>query len=225
MIKLTQQQLTGLTTSHLVQDQGNKYLHPNAKKALDAMRSAAIKQGFTLNVASGFRDFDRQKLIWNNKYSGKTAILSKSEIPILPDSLSEYQKLMAILHWSALPGASRHHWGSDLDIYDKTLLPPNQSLQLTTSEYDQDGYFFELTQWLNENMARFDFFSPYQQDLGGVAREPWHISFRPIAEQALIDLDEMFIFNLISQKNILGNSLICKNLPTIYKQFILNISN
>lgn len=225
MIKLTHQQLIGLTASHLVQDQGNKYLHPKAKQALDSMRCAALKQGFRLDIASGFRDFDRQNLIWNNKYSGKTTILSKDEIPLSPDSLSEYEKLMAILHWSALPGASRHHWGSDLDIYDKSLLPLNQALQLTTSEYDQAGYFFELTQWLNENMATFDFFSPYQQDLGGVAREPWHISYRPIADQALIDLDETLIFDLISQKNVFGKSLICDHLPMIYKRFILNISN
>ena len=225
MIRLTHQQLTGLTTSHLIQDTGNKYLHNAAKKALDAMRNSAKKQGFNLTIASGFRDFDRQQLIWDNKYSGKTTILNKAEIPIVTQSLSEFEKLMAILHWSALPGASRHHWGSDLDIYDNALLPSNQSLQLTTSEYDQDGYFFELTHWLKENMGKFDFFLPYQKDLGGVAREPWHISYRPIAEQALFDLDESLIYDLLLQKNVLGKSLICKHLPMIYKQFILNISN
>lgn len=225
MIKLNHQQLTGLSSSHLIKDQGNKYLHPKAKQALDAMRISAKKQGFNLSIASGFRDFDRQQLIWNNKYSGKATILSKVERPIATDSLSELEKLMAILHWSALPGASRHHWGSDLDIYDKVLLPLNQPLQLTTSEYDENGCFFELTQWLKENMEKFDFFLPYQKDLGGVAREPWHISYRPIAEQALIDLDENLIYDLILQKKVLGKSLICEHLPMIYKQFISNISH
>ena len=224
MIRLNHQQLTGLTTNHLVQDQGEKYLHQQAKKALDAMRKEAKKQRFNLSIASGFRDFNRQQLIWNNKYSGKTTILSKAEIPILADSLSELEKLMAILHWSALPGASRHHWGSDLDIYDESLLPFKQSLQLTTSEYDQNGYFFELTQWLNENMAKFDFFSPYQKDLGGVAREPWHISYRPISEFALADLEESLIYDLMTKENVLGKKLICEHFPLIYRQFILNIS-
>ncbi|MCZ8486094.1 D-alanyl-D-alanine carboxypeptidase family protein [Vibrio lentus] len=30
---------------------------------------------------------------------------------------SEQQKLSAILRWSALPGASRHHWGCDFDVF------------------------------------------------------------------------------------------------------------
>ena len=223
MITLTHQQLTGLVSTHLVQDQKSVYLHSHAKKALDGLRIAAHKEGFSLCVASGFRDFNRQQLIWNNKYSEKTAVLSKQEHPLDLSKLTELEKLVAILHWSALPGASRHHWGSDLDIYDQTLLPENKSLQLTTSEYDQGGYFFELTQWLSESMSEFDFYLPYKEYLGGVAREPWHISYRPISEKALIDLDETLIFDLISKNNIIGKSLICEQMPIIYKQFITNV--
>ena len=31
----------------------------------------------------------------------------------------------AILLWSALPGASRHHWGTDFDVFDRAAVPPD----------------------------------------------------------------------------------------------------
>ncbi|MCK5819229.1 MAG: M15 family metallopeptidase [Psychromonas sp.] len=225
MNRLDREQLTGTVTTHVLEYKKNILMHSQTKKAFDALKIAAKKNGFNLCIASGFRDFKRQQLIWNNKYSGNTVILDKYEQRLDINKLKEIEKISAILYWSALPGASRHHWGSDLDIFDETLLPQNQSLQLITSEYDHGGYFSELTQWLHENITHFDFYLPYKADLGGVAREPWHISYRPISENALLDLDEALIFELISNNNVLGKSLICETLPMIYKKFITNISH
>jgi len=224
MIRLNSEQLTGLVNNHVIEYKKNIFLHSHAKKAFEALKIAAKKNGFDLCIASGFRDFKRQQLIWNNKYTGKTVVRNKDEHPLDINKLSEFEKLNTILYWSALPGASRHHWGSDLDIFDASALPKNQSLQLVTSEYDSGGYFFDLTKWLIENMNHFDFYQPYKAFLGGVAREPWHISYRPISDNALHDLDEGLIFELISDNNVLGKSLICENLPMIYKKFITNIS-
>ncbi len=225
MIRLNTKQLTGIVNSHVIEYKKNIFLHSQTKKAFEALSSAAKKKGFNLCIASGFRDFKRQQLIWNNKYAGKTVVRNKDEQPLNINQLNEFEKLNAILYWSALPGASRHHWGSDLDIFDATALPKNQRLQLVTSEYDTGGYFFDLIQWLAENMTHFDFYQPYKANLGGVAREPWHISYRPISDNALLDLDEDLIFELISDNNVLGKSLICENLPMIYKKFITNISH
>ena len=44
-----------------------------------------------------------------------------------------------ILRWSALPGGSRHHWGTEIDIFDPDLLPQGQSLQLEPWEYESGG--------------------------------------------------------------------------------------
>ncbi|MCP5078113.1 MAG: M15 family metallopeptidase, partial [Psychromonas sp.] len=124
----------------------------------------------------------------------------------------------------ALPGASRHHWGCDMDIYDPTMLPKDQSLQLICSEYQKNGYFFELNQWLTENMGNFDFYRPYNRYQGGVATEPWHISYLPIADNCLQLLTPTIIYDLILENNVLGKSLICQQLPMIYKQYICNIN-
>jgi len=216
--------LTGQVETHLTPLVGNTLIHKSVLAPFTALQAAAKKAGFNLQIASGFRSFARQQLIWNNKYSGKTPLLDKHEAIIAPHTLTELQKLHAILHWSALPGASRHHWGTDFDIYDPTRLPRDKKLQLTCSEYQQSGYFYALSEWLSENMERFDFYRPYQRDLGGVAIEPWHISYHPIAAQCLQALTLTSLHDLIMENNILGKSLICQQLPTIYTQYIRNIN-
>ncbi|WP_372882988.1 M15 family metallopeptidase [Psychromonas sp.] len=217
------EQLTGQVLSHLDRLTENIYLHKQAIPAFEGLQSAAKDAGFNLQIASGFRSFERQRLIWNNKFSGKTRILDKNEQPLITEQLSDSEKLFAILHWSALPGASRHHWGTDFDIYDPNLLPKDKSLQLTVSEYTYKGYFFELNQWLSDNMKRFDFYRPYQQYNGGVAIEPWHLSYLPVAENAMEQLTQPLIKQTILENNVLGKSLICEQLPIIYKQFICNV--
>jgi LAS superfamily LD-carboxypeptidase LdcB len=218
------EQLTGQVKSHLSEIENNTLIHTDVVSDFHGLQEAARSAGFNLQIASGFRSFTRQLLIWNDKYSGNRPVLDKNEQPLDLSGLSELEKLYAILHWSALPGASRHHWGTDLDIFAPNLLPEGQSLQLTVNEYCNGGYFQELTNWLSENMATFGFYRPYHSFTGGVAIEPWHISYYPIADKALAQLDANFIADLIIKKNILGKSLICQQLPMIYEQFICNIN-
>lgn len=218
------EQLTGQVTSHLGEISSNIFLHKKVIAEFLALQHAAKKAGFNLQIASAFRSFDRQLSIWNNKYSGKIAVLDKNEQCLDLQELTELEKLLAILRWSALPGASRHHWGTDFDVFDPDLLPVKQTLQLTVSEYTSDGYFHPLNQWLTENMASFGFYRPYQTFRGGVAIEPWHISFAPIADIALKQLNLELISDLIIEKKILGKSLICQQLPMIYRQFICNVN-
>jgi len=221
---MTPLQLTGQEQTHLVEFAPNRLLHQQVIADFSALQQAAKKQGFTLHIASAFRSFERQLQIWNNKYSGVTAILDKNEEPIDINKNSEIEKLYKLLHWSALPSASRHHWGTDIDVYDPTLLPKNQPLQLIKSEYLANGYFSALTEWLSENIQDFGFYQPYQYDQGGVAQEPWHISYFPLADKFQEQLDLDLISNTLLSHSILGKSLILQELPTIYKEYICNIS-
>jgi len=125
------------------------------------MQQAAAKAGFKLQSASAFRDFSRQQLIWNEKFTGKRAVLDTQSVPLDISLLNEGELCEAILHWSALPGASRHHWGTEIDIYDPFRLPSGQSLQLEPWEYETGGYFSELNQWMSDNMAMYDFYRPF----------------------------------------------------------------
>ncbi|WP_413693471.1 M15 family metallopeptidase [Psychromonas sp. KJ10-2] len=217
-------ELTGQAQTHLVEFAPNRLLHKQVIADFTALQSSAKSAGFTLHVASAFRSFERQLKIWNNKYSGVTAILDKLEKPIDINKVSEREKLYHLLHWSALPSASRHHWGTDIDVYDPSLLPQGQSLQLQKSEYLNGGYFSELTAWLGENIQAFGFYRPYQKDQGGVAEEPWHLSYFPIAENCLVQLDLDLIRDTIQSHEVFGKDLIQQELAHIYQQYVCNLT-
>ena len=103
------------------------------------LRALAGKQGFDLRICSSFRSFERQLAIWNNKASGLRPVLDDSGAEININQLGEWQQAQAILRWSALPGASRHHWGTDFDIYDASAIDSDYRIQLTPEEVEGEG--------------------------------------------------------------------------------------
>ena len=169
---------------------------------------------------STFRDFDRQLAIWNGKFCGQRPVLDKDSRPIDVAPLSAAERCEAILRWSALPGASRHHWGSDLDVYDPSLLPEGQKLQLEPWEYEEGGYFAPLNQWLTAHMAEFGFYRPFTEDSGGVAVEPWHLSYRPLAQEAERLLTPALLLAAWQDKEVAGAEWLERHLPSIFSRFI-----
>ena len=75
-----------------------------------------------MQPASSFRDFERQQLIWNCKFNGERKVHDDEGNLLDLALLDDWQKAQAILRWSALPGGSRHHWGTEIDIFDPDLL-------------------------------------------------------------------------------------------------------
>lgn len=189
-IILSDKILTGKSYEHLAalssRYPSSHLLHRGALCAFQSLQKKAQKAGFTLEPASSFRDFSRQQLIWNGKYTGQRRVHDEQGHTLDVKQLEPWARCQAILAWSALPGGSRHHWGTEIDVYDPTLLPANRSLQLEPWEYQEGGYFAELAQWLNETAPQFDFYFPFNGCSSAlkVAIEPWHISYLPIAELA-----------------------------------------
>ncbi|MEM8562953.1 MAG: M15 family metallopeptidase, partial [Pseudomonadota bacterium] len=109
------------------------------------------------------------------------------------EKLSPAAKVRAILRYSALPGSSRHHWGTDLDVYDAAAIEPGYRLQLSPQEVETGGVFDAMHCWLDECMATgasFGFYRPYHIDRGGVAPERWHLSYAPIATDCEVRLSK-----------------------------------
>ena len=217
---ITPEMLTGRSTDHLAPLSGNHRMQPAAVAAFLAMQQAAHAAGFNLQPASTFRDFERQQTIWNGKFCGERPVLDKDSRPIDITPLSDAERCEAILRWSALPGASRHHWGSDLDVYDPTLLPEGQKLQLEPWEYEQGGYFYPLNQWMTEHMAEFGFYRPFTKGGDGVAVEPWHLSYRPLAQEAEHLLTPALLLAAWKDKDIAGAQWLEAHLPAIFSRFI-----
>jgi LAS superfamily LD-carboxypeptidase LdcB len=173
----------GLINTHITES-GGALMNEQAADAFSALQARASAAGFQLSVVSSFRSYERQLAIFNGKWRGERPVLDDFDRALIRQDYSEEQWVHRILRFSALPGTSRHHWGTDIDIFDPTRVPVGESLQLIPSEYRNGGIFEDLTQWLDERIAADDcegFFRPYDRDRGGVSEEPWHLSYEPVA--------------------------------------------
>ncbi len=213
----------GLTDSHVVNCHGQHRLRPEVCKAFDRMQKAAAIDGVDIQIVSSFRSFEKQQAIWDGKWLGQRTLYSLNGDELEFDALSETERLFSILIWSALPGASRHHWGTDLDVFDKVSIDSSgHKLELVASEYTPDGPCYQLNCWLAENADRFGFYRPYSKYNGGVAPEAWHISFLPEAESIIQQLNLTNLADTIDASNIQGKKLILQNLNEIYRRYTLN---
>lgn len=176
--------LLGIHSGHLVALQSRFLADPETVSAFDRLTQRAAAAGFDLQVASAFRDYDRQASIINEKWIGSRPVHDDAGLQLSREDMSDLQWLEAILRFSALPGTSRHHWGTDLDIWDASAVSPTYRPALEPSEYQSGGVFAAMTDWLDGLVAADDaegFYKPYAMDKGGVAPEAWHISYRPVA--------------------------------------------
>ena len=198
-------------------------LHRDVISPFLAMQDAAQKDGVDLQLVSSFRDFDRQTTIFNRKWTGQAQLLDIKGDELSYEALSDNEKLHAILTWSALPGGSRHHWGTDIDVYDRAAVHNwGGKFNLVESEYLTGGPCHKLSCWLADNMEKFGFYRPFSVNTGGVAVEPWHLSFENTA-RVFENARNLDVFTkAIEQSGIEGKTCILPQLPTLYNRYVLN---
>ena len=217
-------ELTGRARTHIVDlEQFKCGLHYETVASFLAMRDAARADGIDLSIRSAYRDFDTQILIWNKKWSGERAIYDRAGQPVDRSQLSDSDLVETILFWSAVPGGSRHHWGTDLDLIDAAAIPAGYTVQLMPSEFAADGIFGKLNAWLDAHLPKFGFFRPYRSDRGGVSPEPWHVSYAPVSLSALESLNLASLRRVLEGSPILGKPQVLARLPEIYTRFLLAI--
>ncbi|RPG88463.1 MAG: D-alanyl-D-alanine carboxypeptidase family protein [Cellvibrionales bacterium TMED148] len=197
------------------------YIHKEIYKPLNEFCEQAFKNGFNLSVCSGYRSFQRQANIWNDKLSGKKPVLDAFGSPIKIENLTEWERVEAVLRWSALPGASRHHWGTDIDVYDSASMPDGYTLQLLHEETVGDGLFASMHQWLDHQIdPQYGFYRPYETDNGGVLPERWHLSYAPMSRFYAEAMDLSLLERRLLNSDICLLDTVLKNLEQIYERFI-----
>ncbi|MBT8218793.1 MAG: M15 family metallopeptidase [Bacteroidia bacterium] len=149
------------------------YLRKEAYEAFKRMHHAAKIDGVDLTIISDTRNFKRQKAIWENKWNGVTLVESGQN---LSKTVSDpIERALIILKYSSMPGSSRHHWGTDIDINN------------WENRYFQSGQGLIEYEWLINNAAEFGFCQPYTQKdenrPNGYNEEKWHWSYMPLAKQ------------------------------------------
>lgn len=185
------------------------YMHKKAYNAFLKMHNAAGKDGIELIIVSAFRDFDHQKRIWENKWTGRQ-ILSGNIIAT--DIMDSEERAMEILKFSAMPGTSRHHWGTDIDM---------NSLN---NNYFASGRGMREYEWLVDHAHKFGFCQPYthknEERQSGYEEEKWHWSYKPVSSvylkyfQQLVSYDDITGFEgqeTAPQINIIKNYVLTVN--------------
>jgi len=154
-----------------LRDKEVRYLRKEALEAFRKMHAAALKEGIHLVIISATRNFDVQKRIWENKWFGRT--LLEGGLNAAKDISSDVARARKILEYSSMPGTSRHHWGTDLDI---------NSLD---NDWFVRGEGLVLYRWMQAHAIEFGFCQPYTR-VGsdrqtGYLEEKWHWTYMPLS--------------------------------------------
>jgi len=221
---VTADELTGRTRSHVVElGAVGCVLHRDVAQPFLDLRDAARAAGYDLVAVSAFRDFDRQRSIWNSKFRGERPVLDRQGQLLDLHDWPAADRINAILYWSAMPGASRHHWGSDFDVIDRKALAPGAAVELVPEAYRDDGPHAALSVWLSENMAEFGFFRPYVSERAGVSPEPWHLSYAPVSVPALRQMMPAVLLEAWRTSDIDGVEWLIDNVDILHARYVEDV--
>lgn len=159
---------TKIDAAHTTKE--NEYIRADVYESFKNMRAAAFKEGITLTIVSGARNFERQKGIWEDKWNGKRLVEGKNLATEVKD---HNERARLILLYSSMPSTSRHHWGTDIDI---------NSLD---DSYFLSGKGKKEYAWLTAHAAEYGFCQVYsvkgQDRPYGYEEEKWHWSYMPVS--------------------------------------------
>jgi len=166
-------------------------------EAYERMRQAAAKEGIEIKVVSAHRSYHRQREIWNAKY--KTLTLQ---------GLPAKDAIQEIITYSTLPGTSRHHWGTDIDIIDNAN--PQSGDVLLADKFYCDGPSSALRSWMNRNAADYGFLEVYTDhpNRKGFAHEPWHYTYHSLSKAYLEVLTNQVISEIAKDERLLGRKFL-----------------
>jgi hypothetical protein len=220
---LTDALLTGRDDTFIDHQNLERPVHRAVVEAWRRLAGDARAAGFEPAIASGFRNYQRQLQIWNAKAGGERMLLDSAGQPLDRLGLSEWELAQAILRWSALPGASRHHWGTDIDVYDRAAVEGGYTVQLTVDEVADEGPFGAFHRWLDERIASgesYGFFRPYAEDCGGIAPERWHLSYAPMALYYQRLLTPARLWAALDAPGLALRSCVQRHWPEIFSRFV-----
>jgi LAS superfamily LD-carboxypeptidase LdcB len=224
MPQFSAEMLTGRSRAHIVDvPEPRCSLHRDVVAPFLALRSSAKGDGIDLVPASSFRDFERQRAIWNGKCRGERELLDAAGNRLDARALDEDELVDAILVWSALPGASRHHWGTDFDVFDAAAAPAGYQVRLVPEEFAVDGVFGKLGRWLDANAAKHGFFRPYAVFRGGSRPEPWHLSHAAVAGAAMEQFQPCMLQQALESAALDAMPAVRRRLPELFARYVSNV--
>ncbi len=189
-------------------------LQQEAQRAFDKMRTAALTDGIDLLIVSGYRSFTRQRQIWNRKYK-------KYQV----QGLSPDQIFDKIVEYSTVPGTSRHHWGTDIDIIDQSASYSGDVLM--PNKFHGNGPFCKMKEWMEKNASNFGFELVYtfNDRRTGFKYEPWHYSYVPLSRKRIQNYPTaQNLLQFLRANKIMGMDQISdERILRYYKEHVLGV--
>ncbi len=170
-------------------------LRKEAYEAFLKMKAEAAKSGFKIKVVSSYRNYAHQNRIWERKYKRFTA-----------EGLSPIEAIKKIIEYSTIPGTSRHHWGTDIDIVDGNARQPKGLL--LTENFEGNGPFCQFKEWMDQHANSFGFKLVYtdKKDRKGFKYEPWHYSYAPLSIPMLKEYQKLNVADELKKAKLLGSN-------------------
>ncbi len=174
-------------------------LQKEAFKAFKKMRKEALNDGISIQIVSAYRSFKRQNKIWERKYKKYTL-----------EGLLPQQAIKKIIEYSTIPGTSRHHWGTEIDIIDGFVKAPEELL--ITENYQKNGAYLKLKKWMDLHSKKFGFYLVYTNNPNrkGVKFEPWHYSYKKLSKPMLKEYLKVDLSTIIQEVNLKGKAFLNK---------------
>ena len=193
----------------------NSGLLPEAYLKFKQMQNDAKKEGVEIEIVSGYRSYQKQKDIWNNKYNKN-----------FENGILGIKNINRIIQYSTLPGTSRHHWGTDIDIIDKRFIPKGDLL--LEKNYAENGIYSQLFSWMRKNSKKYGFYLVYDDSpkRKGFKFEPWHYSYKPLSVIFLRRFIEgNLLYKITRDSSLLGRQFIDNSfLESYFKENLLDVS-
>ena len=139
--------------------------------AFKRMQAAASRDSINLKIVSAARSWTKQRSIWEARMQGHG----------YRGNLSREQKIVIIrrsLRYNSMPGISRHHWGTELDLCS------------VDPAYFETARGRKIFRWLSEHAGDYGFVQAYtapeiDSSRTGFFSEPWHWSYAPLSKPIL----------------------------------------
>ena len=193
-IGYTRDQLIGKNNPDIIGDSYTSKMHRDVKTAFQKMTLAAAGEGIVIEIVSAYRSFQRQKEIFEGKYT-----------KFIAQGMTPAEAIRQIIEYSTIPGTSRHHWGTDLDLIDANASRPESVLQ--PANFHGKGPYCKLKEWLDKNGESFGFYEVYTDNplRKGFKYEPWHFSYAPVSIPMLEAYRNLDVKQILQEEKIMGS--------------------
>jgi LAS superfamily LD-carboxypeptidase LdcB len=212
-----------------------KLLHEPAE-ALESLSRAAKADGVDCWARSGHRSLRQQRYLWNARYRGQEDVRwTDGRRAPLDATMSPEERVRQILGYTAFPGTSRHHWGTDVDIaqsygdhcadllLSRAAGSGGEGGANGGATSPREADCLPVQRWLAEHAAEYGWCLVYDVGRGGFQPEPWHWSYLSFAVPALARYMEEVTADLLRDRDVDGDTVVLDDFEAYRQRYLLGV--